>query len=141
MADKGKFAAWGNRVGGAQLAPVIARWDPTPALPAAPKAGDRYIATATANGWTNKRIYQWTGAAWANTIPAANNEVFLIQDGIYLIFVGGSWTPLASHLQTGRNAFVVNTPDVRACEWNGDAVRGTIRRGRTAWAKARNIFP
>jgi hypothetical protein len=126
-------------VGGSQLVPVIARWNPTPGLPAAPATGDRYIATATANGWTNTRIYQWTGAVWSGAIPAANAEVFLIQDGIYVIFAGGVWSPLASHLQTGRNAFVVNTPDVRACEWNGVAVRGTIRRGRTAWARARVI--
>ena len=119
------------------LLPVITRWNPTGGLPAAPNIGDRYIATATANGWTNTRIYRWSGAAWTAKVPAANTDVYLSQDGVYLIFESGVWKPLVSHIQAGRNDFVKSTPDPRACEWNGAAVRGTIRRGRTAWAKAR----
>lgn len=139
MADKGKFAAWGNRVGGSQLAAVITKWNPTSGLPSNPESGDRYIASATANGWTNKRIYTWTGI-WNETIPAANAEVFLSQDGVYAIYEGGVWKTLASHTQAGRNGFVASTPDPRACEWNGSAVRGTIRRGRKAWARARVAY-
>ncbi len=142
MADKGKFAAWGNRAGSAELLPVISRWNTLYGLPVSPKVGDRYIAMGTHSGWTTKRIYTWNGAAWVAQVPAGYNTTFVIQEGIYVIYDATTlWTPLISHTQAGRNAFVVNTPNPRACEWNGIAVRGTIRRGRPAWAKARTVFP
>ena len=142
MADKGKFAAWGNRAGSAELAPVISLWKTVYGLPVNPKVGDRYIAVGTNGGWVTHRIYTWSGAVWNAQVPAGYNTTFVIQDGIYVIFdTNTQWVPLISHVQTGRNAFVVKVPNPRACEWNGIAVRGTIRRGRPAWAKARTVFP
>ncbi len=42
--------------------PVIkAFFDPTGGLPESPAVGDRFIATATANGWTVKNSYEWLG--------------------------------------------------------------------------------
>lgn len=52
---------------------VKSRYNPTGGLPGTPTTGDRYIATATANGWTIHHVYEYTGAAWADTTP---NEGF-----------------------------------------------------------------
>jgi len=52
---------------------VISRYDPTSSLPSSPSVGDRYISTATANGWTEKYIYEYAGIYWNEIIP---NEGF-----------------------------------------------------------------
>ncbi len=46
------------------LYPDAPGYDPTPGLPASPSTGNIWIATATANGWTNNHIYRYNGSAW-----------------------------------------------------------------------------
>ena len=43
------------------IEPVKEQYDPSVALPSNPSQGDRYISTATANGWTKDYIYELSG--------------------------------------------------------------------------------
>lgn len=65
--------------GGGWIAPVIALYDPTGGLPLSPSFGDRYLSTATANGWTENYIYEWNGFQWDVTIPSNGDVVFVKQ--------------------------------------------------------------
>lgn len=56
---------------------VLDRFDPTAATPAAPTTGDRYIATATANGWTIDTVYEWNGTAWVEDSTTLGALVFV----------------------------------------------------------------
>jgi len=76
--------------------PIISFYDPTPGLPIGPAVGARYIATATANGWTINHIFEWDGAAWVDTAPLEGmaaydrNTNFIYQfDGVNWVLVGG----------------------------------------------------
>lgn len=46
------------------LYPDVPGFNPGPGLPATPKAGNVWRATATANGWIIGHIYRYTGKAW-----------------------------------------------------------------------------
>jgi len=48
---------------------VIEFYDPTTSLPTNPAVGDRYISSATSNGWTENYIYEWDGSNWIETVP------------------------------------------------------------------------
>ena len=69
---------------------VIDRFDPTVATPAGPATGDRYLATATGNGWTDNYIYEWDGAAWIETIPTTGTYVAVDDESSVLYQFGGS---------------------------------------------------
>ena len=71
---------------------VIDRYDPTSGLPAA-STGDRYLATATANGWTVDKIYEYNGATWDETTPTTGTYVSVDDetDGVYY-WGGASWS-------------------------------------------------
>lgn len=62
-----------------RLSSCLNFYNPSLALPTLPNLGDRYIASATANGWTKYNIYEWNGAAWIQTIPVIGNIVRLTQ--------------------------------------------------------------
>ena len=137
MANKGKFAQW-NHLIGTRIADVKNLWDPTAALPAGPEVGDRYIATATANGWTDKNIYTWNGAAWIATAPVLNMQATVEDKNAQYLYDGSDWIVISTAMKAGRNAFLEDTPEERAAEWNGTGTtQHTIRKGRAAWAKAR----
>ena len=57
--------------------PVISRFDPTSGLPSSPSLKNRYISTATANGWSDKYIYEWDGSSWDETVPLEGVAVFV----------------------------------------------------------------
>lgn len=69
----------GGGSGDGFLDPVISLFDPTGGLPPTPALGDRYLSTATANGWTADYIYEWNGASWSATVPENGNVVFVKQ--------------------------------------------------------------
>jgi hypothetical protein len=58
---------------------VINFFNPTGGLPIAPSNGDRYISTATANGWVNNNIevYDATLGGWKNMVPVAGTFAWL----------------------------------------------------------------
>ena len=72
---------------------VLDRFDPTAALPAAPTDGDRYIATATANGWNDTYIYQWDDdeGAWDEYIPTDGNTTMVEDENLFYTFDGAAW--------------------------------------------------
>ncbi len=140
MANKGKFATWNHLVGTSREIAVINFFDPTVATPVDPKVGDRYIAAVTANGWTINRINEWNGSDWDQNVPAANTQVEVLDRSAEYLWAGGAWTLVSTPNRVGRNAYLEadNKPALRGAEWNGVGQnQHTIRRGRSAWAKAR----
>jgi len=74
---------------------VLDRFDPTAALPVAPTEGDRYIATATANGWTDTYIYTYNSlGAWDELIPTEGATVEVEDENVYYSFNGTAWVRL-----------------------------------------------
>ena len=69
---------------------VIDRFDPTSALPTTPSAGDRYISTATANGWTADYIYEYNGATWDETAPSEGMATWVEDEDVLYVF-NTSW--------------------------------------------------
>lgn len=85
VAALGTSAEWLNS--------VLDRYDPTTALPSTPSTGDRYLSTATANGWTVDYIYEWNGSTWDETIPSTGTYVSVDDEPDLLYYYGGSsWT-------------------------------------------------
>ncbi|MCP3686571.1 MAG: LamG domain-containing protein [bacterium] len=57
------------------LESVKAFYDPTSSLPSSPSSGDRYIASATANGWVTQMVYEYNGVTWDVTIPVDGSAI------------------------------------------------------------------
>jgi hypothetical protein len=72
------------------------RYDPTPGLPGTPSAHDRYIATATANGWTIHHIYEYNGATWDDYTPNEGWWLWVEDEDMYYAFNGTSWVSMPS---------------------------------------------
>lgn len=60
-------------------------FDPTGGTPVGPIVGDRYISTATANGWTINNIYEWS-VAWDETVVIAGNSTYVDAEGVAYVF-------------------------------------------------------
>ena len=75
---------------------VLDRYDPTTATPSSPVAGDRYISTATANGWTADHIYEWNGSAWINTTPNEGFAVWVEDEDVIYVYNGSTWVTMSS---------------------------------------------
>jgi hypothetical protein len=73
---------------------VLDRYDPTTATPATPTTGDRYLSTATANGWTIDYIYEWNGSAWVGTAPENGMAAVVMAEGVLYVFDGSEWVAL-----------------------------------------------
>ena len=65
--------------------------DPTGGLPADPDVGDVYIATATANGWTENYIYTWDGASWDQTVPEHGWLVWIEGQDDFYKYTSNGW--------------------------------------------------
>jgi len=70
---------------------VIDFYDPTASTPPGPGTGDRYISTATANGWTDTYIYEYNGATWDETIPTEGAAVWNETEDTTYTFNGAAW--------------------------------------------------
>ena len=70
---------------------VLDRFDPTGALPAGPADWDAYLATATANGWTDGNCYVWNGSAWVEIVATEGLEVFVADENLRYVFDGAAW--------------------------------------------------
>src|SRR5271157_4463902 len=75
---------------------VKQRFDPTPNLPVGPTAGDIYLATATARGWTVNRLYTWSGTAYTEQIPDIGLEIFIKLTNTPSIYSGTAWIDLGT---------------------------------------------
>lgn len=93
---------------------VIDRFDPTAATPATPSTGDRYLSTATANGWTENYIYEWNGSAWVETIPTVGTYVSVDDEPTVLYAFGGSsWSAKAFESTTASTGLTKVGVDIR----------------------------
>lgn len=102
---------------------VLDRFDPTAALPAAPAIGDRYLATATANGWTNNYIYEWDGAAWVETIPTTGTYVSVDDEPtVIYAFGGSSWSAKAFESTTASTGLVKVGNDIQLLDANAGGI-------------------
>jgi len=71
--------------------PVLSIFDNTAALPAAPAEHDRYIALVTANGWTEKHIYESLSGNWWDFAPYTGMRLYNIADNKMYQFNGTIW--------------------------------------------------
>ena len=72
------------------------RFDPTSGLPGSPITGDRYISTATSNGWTINYIYEYNGSSWDAIIPNEGYATFVEDEDQQYNFNGSSWVLFGS---------------------------------------------
>jgi hypothetical protein len=70
---------------------VKGRYDPTGGLPGSPSAGDVYISTATANGWTATYLYIYNGAVWEEEIPHEGQEAWVDDENFAYAYDGSGW--------------------------------------------------
>lgn len=82
--------------------PVINFYDPTSGLPVGPTLADRYIASATANGWTIHHIYQYNGATWDDSAPTTGWAVYVTGLTANYGYNGSSWV-LTSNMPAHNN--------------------------------------
>jgi len=75
---------------------VLSIFDPTAALPAGPSTGDRYISSATANGWTDTYIYEWSGTAWTEHIPNEGWAAWVEDVNKVYVFDSAAWVAIGS---------------------------------------------
>jgi len=75
---------------------VLSIFDPTGALPVGPSVGDRYISSATANGWTDTYIYQWTGTVWGEQIPNEGWATWVEDENKVYIFDDTGWVKIGT---------------------------------------------
>lgn len=71
------------------------RYDPTSGLPESPDAGDSYISTATANGWTINYMYIHDGSAWEEAIPEEGHKCWVDDENEQYVYNGSAWAKLA----------------------------------------------
>lgn len=88
---KGPWVGLSGGSGSGGLEIVIALFDPTAGLPSDPAIGDRYLATATANGWSADYIYEWTGELWVGSEPYAGRTIFVLMVNQMYAYDFGSW--------------------------------------------------
>jgi hypothetical protein len=66
-------------------------------LPPSPVIGNRYVSSATANGWIIDHIYEWDGGMWDNTIPRTGFVVYVEGGSVYptyeILYNGTTWVP------------------------------------------------
>lgn len=72
---------------------VINVWDPSGGLPVSPNIGDKYLATASANGWIINRISYFDGESWI-IIPVSDGTIIWNKAlvGAY-VWTGVAWIP------------------------------------------------
>jgi len=75
---------------------VLSFFDPTSALPVGPTLGDRYISSATANGWTDNNIYEWDGAAWDETVISEGKATWVEDEDLVYVYNGSAWVKFGS---------------------------------------------
>ena len=73
---------------------VKTRYDPTGGLPS-PTAGDRYLSTATANGWTENNIYQGNGTGFDEMVANEGMATWVEDENVSYVYNGSSWVKQA----------------------------------------------
>jgi hypothetical protein len=91
LATKGYVDTMAAGVG---FEPVLSKYDPTGGLPGAPTTGDRYLSTATANGWVIDRLYEYNGDIWDEKTPGTGDTVLVLDEAAQYAYVGDGWVAL-----------------------------------------------
>ena len=71
--------------------PILNFFNPTSGLPTSPNNGDRYISSATANGWTINEIYTYDSTLWVGEIPTNGFAVYNESNDTTYVFNGSNW--------------------------------------------------
>jgi len=79
---------------------VLDRYDPTSATPPGPSTGDRYISTATANGWTDKYLYEYNGSSWDEVVPNEGFATWVEDEDKWYFYNGTNWVIWGNVLAT-----------------------------------------
>ena len=86
---------------------VLSRYDPTGGLPVGPNPDDRYISTATANGWNDESIYTYDlpTTSWIESIPNEGWATVVEDENTAYVYISGTgWVKLASILNHNDTA-------------------------------------
>lgn len=83
---------------------VLSIYDPTSGVPTASGVGDRYIASATANGWTDNNIYEWDGTQWVETVSNEGFASWVEDEDIQYVYNGTDWVKLGSTVTHNNTA-------------------------------------
>jgi len=70
---------------------VIDFYDPSASLPDTPTVGDRYISSATANGWTEDYIYEWDGTEWIEINVSSGMAIWVEAADRKYVYNGTGW--------------------------------------------------
>ena len=116
--------------------PVISRFDPTAALPAGPSDRDRYISTATANGWTSGYIYEWfdDSAVWRETVPTEGFIARVLTEDQWYTFDGSGWWVFNDNRSAGIISMpVIANPSGLSITWGAGVLFAGVG-GLIGWA-------
>jgi hypothetical protein len=83
-------------------------FDPTPALPTNPAAGDVFISSDTARGWTEGNIYEWSGTAWNEAVPVEGMWVWIDALDEFYKYDGSSWSMFTATVGSHHHEYIVS---------------------------------
>jgi hypothetical protein len=119
---------------------VLDQFDPTSGTPGSPVTGDRYISTATANGWTDKYIYEWDGSAWVETIPNEGYATRVEDENLLYIFDGTNWGSLGGAISHADLLNLTADDHTQYLLVNGTrAMTGNLNMGTNAITNVGNV--
>ncbi len=101
------------------LLPVISQ---TNSVPVSPTTGDRYLAgTSPGSPWLANYIYEWGGSSWTQTIPVANNIIYITSSLLTLRYNGSTWVsfPGIAIIQNGQS---LGVPIIMGAQDNQDVL-------------------
>jgi hypothetical protein len=112
---------------------VLDRFDPTGGLPA-DVAGNRYISTATANGWTVDNIYEGTGGSgFDETVPTEGYCLTVEdEDAVYYYNDAANWVKFGNIIDHANLSNVLaDQHHVKSHAHNGADGSGTVAHSDT----------
>ena len=71
-------------------------WDPSSGLPGSPNEDDRYIATASGNGWSTNNVYDYDGSQWDEIVPNEGFTTWVENEDALYVFNGSDWVRFGS---------------------------------------------
>jgi hypothetical protein len=92
---------------------IVDRFDPTPGLPSSAVEGEKYLSTATANGWIVDKIYLRVGASWTQIDPAVADLAFIVDENVYFVFKT-TWTLVGAYAHSQAWSTITATPTTLA---------------------------